>query len=61
MSTFGELSEAVTVSGDLDAVPWDSVEERRRASRLFGIRHCDIDLSFQDTVTLEGLPCSFHF
>jgi hypothetical protein len=59
MSTFGELSEAVTVPGDLDAVSWDGVEERRRASRPFGMPPCDIDLSFPDTVTLEGLPNSY--
>jgi hypothetical protein len=56
MNTFTDPTDALTVPGDLNAIPWSGIEGQRDFSRELGLALCDDDLSFQDTVFLDELP-----
>ena len=59
MNTFSDPTEALTVPGDLNAIPWNQIGEQREFSRKLGLAFCDDDLSFQDTVFLDDESLSF--
>jgi hypothetical protein len=56
MNTFTDPTDALTVPGDLNAIPWIEIEERCDFSHELSLALCDDDLSFQDTVFLDEFP-----
>jgi hypothetical protein len=53
MNTFPESSDALTVPGELDAIPWNDIEGKSVFFSQFDLAINDDDLSFQDTVPLD--------
>jgi hypothetical protein len=56
MNTIDNSDEKVTVTGDLNAIPWIDLKEKREFSRKLGLAIGDNDLSFEDTVLLGNFP-----
>jgi hypothetical protein len=51
-----DISEALTVPAELNAIPWTEIEGQREFSQQLVFSLCGDDLSFQDTVFLGDLP-----
>ncbi len=55
MDAFYKPTEAVTQPGDLNAIPWTNVEEKREFSLWVGLAIGDDDLSFQDAGFMDSV------
>ena len=56
MNTLPIPTDALSVPGDLNAVPWNDTEGKLEFSHQLGLALTEDDLSFTDTVRVEESP-----